>query len=376
MDINYYSKSYIARVLAISFLLYFSALNCTAENTSSEHEVKASSEGKYNPTPAIMEHIADANDWHLIGHIHIPLPVIIYDITGGNWVLGMSNQFPAESHENVAVVHESAAEGTGTALESAYKMVDGRIKSSEGHSILDLSITKNVFAMLISALLLLVVFLTVAKASKANAGKAPKGIQNLMEPVVLFMKDEVIEPNLGKEAPKYLPYLLTLFFFILFNNLLGLVPFFPGGANVTGNIAVTFVLAFFTLVIINVNANKDYWKHIFWMPGVPVPVRLILAPIEIIGVISKPFALMMRLFANITAGHIIVLSLVSLIFVFGKAGSSIPMSGVGALIAVPFTLFISLIELLVAFLQAFLFTMLTSVFLGMAIAEHHHEEHH
>ncbi len=369
MPAKLYSNSRLKRFSLLFILVFLNALSSFCQEGE-----KAAVEKKYNPTPTILEHIADANDWHIMGHVHIPLPVIIYDMTAGNWEIGMSSKYPVvEEHE------EASAHGHEEATESpisGYVMKEGRIVSGEGHQLLDLSITKNVFAMMVSAFLLLLVFITVAKACKANAGKAPKGIQNLMEPIVIFMKDEVVEPNLGKHAPRFLPYLLTLFFFILFNNLMGLIPFFPGGANVTGNIAVTMVLALFTLIIINVNGNKDYWKHIFWMPGVPVPVRMILAPIEIIGVISKPFALMMRLFANITAGHIIVLSLVSLIFVFGNAGESAVMSGAGAAVAVPFTLFISLIELLVAFLQAFLFTMLTSVFLGMAMAEHHHEEAH
>jgi F-type H+-transporting ATPase subunit a len=359
----------------IRFSLLFILVFISTLSSFSQAEKKEVAEKKYNPTPAILEHIADANDWHVMGHVHIPLPVIIYDFTAKTWEFGMSSNYPVIEEHEVSENQIDPHSSTENTIEG-YVMKEGRIVSGEGHHLLDLSITKNVFAMMVSAFLLLFVFLTVAKSCKTNAGKAPKGIQNLMEPIVIFMKDEVVEPNLGKHAHKFLPYLLTLFFFILFNNLMGLIPFFPGGANVTGNIAVTMVLALFTLIIINVNGNKDYWQHVFWMPGVPIPVRMILAPIEIIGVISKPFALMMRLFANITAGHIIVLSLVSLIFVFGNAGESLPMSGAGAAVAVPFTLFISLIELLVAFLQAFLFTMLTSVFLGMAMAEHHHEEAH
>lgn len=160
-----------------------------------------------------------------------------------------------------------------------------------------------------------------------------------------------------------MPYLLTVFFFIWFNNLLGLIPWI-GGANLTGNIAVTFVLAVFTMLVTNLNGNKEYWGHIFWMPGAPVPVKIMLIPIELVGIVIKPFALMVRLFANITAGHIVVLSLISLIFIFKNAA-------LGA-VSVPFALFISVLELLVAFLQAYVFTMLSALFIGTAVAEHEH----
>ena len=354
---TFYINSRQTRFSILFILVFFISFSAFSEEV--EH---SENNTKYDPKPAIMEHIADANEWHIMGHTHIPLPVILYDITTGGWTLGMSSDFP--------VVEENATEESL----SEYGMKEGRIVSLKDHQLLDLSITKNVFALLVSAALLLIVFLTVAKACKTNKGKAPKGIQNLIEPIIIFMKEEVIEPNLGKESARFVPYLLTLFFFILFNNLLGLVPLFPGGANVTGNIAITFVLAIFTLFLTNINAKKDYWKHIF-MPPAPVWLWPILIPIELIGVISKPFALMIRLFANISAGHIIVLSLTCLIFVFGKAGMSLSGSAIGSAIAIPFVLFISIIEILVAFLQAFIFTMLTAVFLGLALEEHHHEEH-
>jgi F-type H+-transporting ATPase subunit a len=188
-----------------------------------------------------------------------------------------------------------------------------------------------------------------------------------MEPIILFVRDEVAKPNIGKHYAKYMPFLLTIFFLIWINNMLGLVPLFPGGANVSGNIAFTMTLAVFTFILVNINGNKSYWQHIFWMPGMHWSMKLFLAPIELLGVFTKPISLMIRLFANITAGHILVLSLICLIFIFKSIFASA--------IAVPFAVFINMIELLVAFLQAFIFTMLAAMYIGMATEEHHHEEH-
>lgn len=325
------------------------------EATSDEHA--AEEHGAFNVKDVAMHHIADANQWHIMGNIHIPLPVIILNRTTGTWLVGLSSMF----HEQEEV--------------QGFKMHHDRIvPANETDSYIDFSITKNVFTMLLVAFILLVVFISVAKACERNKGKAPKGLQNVIEPLIIFVKDEIVQPNLGKNTDKFLPYFLTAFFFIWLNNILGLIPLAPGGANVMGNIAVTLVLSLFTLLVVNGSAKKDYWKHIF-MPPAPVWLWPILIPIELIGVISKPFALMIRLFANMSAGHIIVISLTSLIFVFGKAGMSVAGSATGAAIAVPFVLFISIIEILVAFLQAFIFTMLSAVFLGLALEEHHHEEH-
>jgi F-type H+-transporting ATPase subunit a len=239
-------------------------------------------------------------------------------------------------------------------------------------SFYDFSITKNVFTMLLAALLLFLIFRYVAGRYKSHPNQAPTGIQNVMEVLVMFIVNEVAKPMLGDRYLKFLPYLLTIFFFILTCNVLGLIPVFPGGANVTGNIATTAALALIAFIVVNVNGKADYWKHIFWMPGVPVLMKIFLAPIELIGVFTKPFSLMIRLFANITAGHIIILALVGLIFVFGQAGQSLGGSIGGAAISVPFTLFLSIIELLVAFLQAFIFTILTASYIGAATEEHHH----
>jgi F-type H+-transporting ATPase subunit a len=226
---------------------------------------------------------------------------------------------------------------------------------------IDISITKNVASMMVSALLLLLVFIPMARNYKKGQ-IVPKGIGAFMEPIVVFIKEDIAIPNIGHHKyEKFLPYLLTAFFFIWFNNMLGLLPM---GANLTGNIAVTFTLAAFTLLITNFSANKNYWKHIFAAPGVPWWLLPIMIPVELIGIISKPFALMIRLFANISAGHIIVLSLISLIFIFKTIWIS-PVS-------IAFVLFIDMIELLVAILQAYIFTLLSALFIGLAVQEAHH----
>ncbi len=229
--------------------------------------------------------------------------------------------------------------------------------------------------MILAGFLMLFLFSKAANGYKT--GKAPSGVQNLLEPMVTFIRDEISIPMIGeKKHERFFPYLLMIFFFILVNNLMGLIPLAPFGANVTGNIATTAALAFIAFIVTNINGNGSYWGHIFWMPGVPVPMKLFLAPIELIGVFTKPISLMIRLFANITAGHIIILALVSLIFVFGEAGKNLVGGTVGAAVAVPFTLFLSVIEVIVAFIQAFIFTILTASYIGAATEEHHHEAHH
>ncbi len=200
---------------------------------------------------------------------------------------------------------------------------------------------------------------------------APRGVQSFMEPMFLFIQDEVAKPFLGKHWERFQPFLMALFFFILALNLFGQVPFF-GGANVTGNLAVTMALALFAFVITNINGNKHYWEHVFWMPGVPAAVKaVIITPVEFLGLFIKPFTLMLRLFANITAGHIVVLSFVGLIFIFGNSGQSIGGASLGAVVSVPLTMFMMAIELLVAFIQAFVFTILTASYIGAATEEHH-----
>jgi F-type H+-transporting ATPase subunit a len=239
----------------------------------------------------------------------------------------------------------------------------------------DISITKNVLSLLFSVLLICFIFISIARRYTANPDRAPKGMQSLLEPFILFVRDDIAIPSIGKDKyEKYLPYLLTVFFFIFFNNLLGLVPFFPGGANLTGNITITMVLALFTFAITSISGTKQYWLHIVNTPGVPwwlkLPVPL-MPFVEILGVFTKPFVLTIRLFANITAGHIIGLTFISLIFIFGNLN---PAARYGSsLLSVPFSIFMTFLELLVALIQAYVFTLLSSIYFGMAIEEHHHD---
>jgi F-type H+-transporting ATPase subunit a len=225
--------------------------------------------------------------------------------------------------------------------------------------------TKAVVGMLSAAIIGLLIFISLSRSYKKSGISHPRGIQSFLEPVILFVRDDIAIPNLGHKYEKYMPYLLTAFFFILINNLMGLIPFPPPfGANVTGNIAVTFVMAACTFLITQFSGNKTYWKHIFAAPGVPFWLLPIMIPVEIIGLFSKPFALMIRLFANITAGHIIVLSLVCLIFIFNSLSV--------APVSILFVIFMDFLELLVAFLQAYIFTLLSALFISMAIPEEHH----
>jgi len=218
--------------------------------------------------------------------------------------------------------------------------------------------------MFLSVALLLLIFILSARSYKKSGDKMPSGIGRIMEPIVVFIRDEVAIPNIGeKHYGKFMPFLLTLFFFIWINNVIGLIPFFPFSSNLSGNIAFTLTLAVITFLITLFSSKKYYWKHMLWMPGLPVPMKLFLAPIEIIGMFVKPIALMVRLFANITAGHVIVLSLISLIFIFKSVWA--------APISVAFTLFISVIEVLVVAIQAYIFTMLSAMYFGQALEEEH-----
>jgi len=318
----------------------------------------------FNASTFIIDHVSDSHEWHLwtkkdSSAVAVYLPVIIYDKGSGLHVFSSRKIAHGQAHDGYAIAHEG---------KNAGKIV--RV-NAEGHTDetslpLDFSITKAVFGMMVAAVILLWLMLALAKSYKKTGISAPRGIQGFLEPVILFIRDDVAIPNIGDtKYARFMPYLLTVFFFILINNLLGLIPIFPFGSNVTGNINVTFVLALCTFLITQFSANKTHWRHVFAAPGVPIWLLPIMIPIEIIGLFSKPFALMVRLFANITAGHIIVLSLVSLIFIF-KSVFVAPVS-------IVFVLFMDCIELLVAFLQAYVFTLLSSLFIGMATAdgEHH-----
>lgn len=332
-------------------------------------QAKASGgEGEYDAKEFAMHHVADAHEWHIVGGVTIPLPCIV--IHDGLHVF-MSNQMP-EAHHGTA---DPAAHAYDETYQGFYFNESGKIVHEDGGFTLDMSITKNVATLLLVALIMIWLFTSVAKAYGRREGQAPKGVQSLMEPLILFVRDEVVKPNLGNKSDRYLPYLLTVFFFIWFGNMMGLIPLIAN-PNLTGNIAVTSALAAMTFLLTNLHANKNYWSHTFNPPGVPLAIKFILVPIEIAGIFIKPVALMIRLFANITAGHIIILSLVGLIFIFGQAGAILGGGIGGAAVAVPFTLFMSFLELLVAFLQAFIFTMLSALFIALAQEDHGHDHDH
>ncbi|MFN8437728.1 MAG: F0F1 ATP synthase subunit A [Cytophagales bacterium] len=349
MVLSKIARSSFKLFLALYVSLFFGVSSSFATESHGQNEVHK--EEAFDATKVIFEHIGDSHDWHLWGeHEHavsIPLPVILYSSKRGI-VSFLSSEF-----------HH------GTADFGPYFIEHEHIGSREQDEVVyDFSITKNVASMFLSIVIILSIFFTVASKYKTNKG-VPSGIQSIFEPIICFVRDDIAKPNISHNHEKFVPFLLTIFFFIWINNLLGLLPI---GANLTGNIAFTFVMAIIVFIATNLNGNKDYWAHIFWMPGLSWPMKLFMAPIELIGIFTKPFALMVRLFANITAGHIVVISLISLIFIFKSAAMSVA--------AIPLALFIDVLELLVAFLQAFVFTMLTALFIGSATAEHHHHDEH
>ncbi len=339
---------------------------------------------KFNPGAFIFDHIGDSHEWHIIDigdkSISIPLPVILYSKQKGI-VMFMSSRFQYGNTEYKGfhigregeLVKKINAGGQIEEMDAKGKIVEKLYDGSEVFPF-DISITKNVAALFLSVFLILIIFIIVGNAYKRNPLSPPKGLQSILEPVILFIRDEIAKDSIGeKKYERFMPFLLTLFFFIWINNMLGLIPIFPGGANVTGNIAVTMVLAFFTFIITSINGNKNYWKHIFNTPGVPVWLKVpplpILPVIELIGILTKPFVLMIRLFANITAGHIITLGFLSLIFLFGDMNEYL---GLGvSVVSVLFMMFMILLELLVAFIQAYIFTFLSALYFGMAVEEHH-----
>jgi F-type H+-transporting ATPase subunit a len=319
----------------------------------SQEKGEADKDKPYDPKVAIFEHIGDSHSWHTFGKHSFPLPVILYTSKGLD-IFSSANLHEEEVYKgknNYILVNDKI------------KIADDAGKVDETQKVWDFSITRNVASMWMGMILLLIIFGSISSAYKKREGKAPKGLQSFLEPVILFVRDDVAIPNIGVKHGKYMSLLLTIFFFILINNLLGLVPFFPGAYNLTGNISVTLTLSFIILIVINFSANKYYWKHIF-TPDIPFWLYIIMVPVEVIGIFSKPIALMIRLFANITAGHIVVLSLISLIFILKSIWVS-PAS-------VAFVVFMDVLELLVAFLQAYIFTMLSALFIGMAVEEHHH----
>ncbi len=335
-----------------------------------EHEEEGFNAGEY-----VLEHVSDAYEWHIVSwgehHVSIPLPVILYskqpDLHDGkNFFVFMSSKFH-HSHDDYKGFRLSHSE------ENEGKVVEVDAHGQELGRPIDISITKTIAETIFSVILLIIVLLSVAKAAKRNTGKAPTGLQNLLEPIIIFVRDEVAKPAIGdKKYEKFMPFLLSVFFFILLNNFIGLIPIPPFGANVTGNIAVTMVLALFTFGITTINGNKHYWKEIYnpdvpWWLKFPIPLMPI---VELSGVITKPFVLMVRLFANMMAGHMIVSVFVSLIFIFASIMG--PAAGFGiSPVSIAFSVFIVLLDVLVSFIQAYVFTLLSALYFGMATAEHH-----
>ncbi len=340
----------------------------SADNTHDDATIDKAEERKQY----INHHLKDTHDFTLFsytkangekGHIGFPLPVILWD---NGLKIFSSSKF---HHE------EAVAEHNGNFYKIEHSMVyktdaAGTITYDDYHhptnvKPLDLSITKSVFMIIVTGILMLLLFRGLGKSYGKNNGIA-SGLGRFFEPIILYIRDDVAIPNIGeKHYKKYMSFLLTVFFFVWFLNIFGLTPL---GVNVTGNIAITFSLALLTFLITTFTAKKDYWQHIFWMPGVPYLMRIVLAPIELLGIFIKPFSLLIRLYANMQAGHIVLMSLIALMYLFNSI--------IGSSLSFLLSFAISLIEVLVALLQAYIFTMLAALYFGMASEEHHHEEAH
>lgn len=338
-----------------------------SQNSHSEVEGDAKVNTREEIQEYIDHHLKDSHYFNFYSdaetgeHVGFPLPVILWD--GGLKVFSSGKFHHGEELAEVdgqhyrlyhSKIYKTDAEGTIDYGDSEFPINERP---------LDFSITKNVLTMILVAIFMFFLFTALAKTYKKRS--IPKKFGRVLEPLVIYVRDDIAKPNIGKNYRKYTGFLLTVFFFIWILNLLGMTPL---GVNVTGNIAVTFALALVTFLIVQFSANKGYWKHIFWMPGVPWPMKIVLAPIEVLGMFTKPFALMIRLFANMTAGHVVVMTLLGLIVVFQNWIAGPAFFG--------FTIFISVIELLVAFLQAYIFTLLSALYIGMAIEDHgeHHED--
>ena len=348
----------------------------------------------------IIGHVTDSHSWHICDYVSkdgkehsvaVNLPIILID--DGHLEVFSSKHFhhghsvyQGENHtyaliggglekEEIVCVEE-IDEAKVENSEEAFPEFGGRhycFLTDENGKVLkpvDISITKTAAAIIIAVTLLIVIILASAKKYKVRDGKAPKGMQSLIEILVLHVRDDIVAPILGHNTGRFLPYLLTLFFFIFFCNILGLIPIFPAGANITGNIAVTAILALITFIITNINGNKHYWKDIFNTPGVPAWLKIfpLMPLVELVGVFTKPIVLMIRLFANMTAGHIVILGFVVIIFILSNT-LGMAVGGAVSVVSVVFAVFISLLECLVAYIQAFVFTMLSALYISMAVEE-------
>lgn len=339
-------------------------------------EDSATSKSKFSPSEMIMHHISDAHEIHFVGDFSIYLPIIIKSEKGWDsfssskiyknpktLVTASGDELEYFQHEDYVMYHEKIylAEEGGLLVNEAGKVENKAVS-------IDLSITKTVVGMFLVVLLMLFLFNPVAKAYKRDGIAAPRGLQSFIEPLVLFVRDEIARPSIGEKADRFTPFLLSTFFFIWIANVIGLIPFL-GGYNITGGISVTLVLAGIVFIITSVNGNKHYWKHILWPDGVPFLVKIIVVPIEFAGIFIKPIVLMIRLTANMTAGHILLLSFVILIFIFGESSAAAGYGvGVGSVL---FMVFMNLLKLLVAFLQAYVFTLLAALYFGSAVEEAH-----
>lgn len=363
----YFNKKIVLiYILSIAFLIP-SKIFAISNDTIQKTEINEVEKGVKEREEYIKHHVKDSYDFHIFSinkktHIGFPLPVILYD--NGLHVFSSSKFHHGEN------VVESNGNFYKLYHGKIYKTdANGTINYDENHHAtnkkpLDFSITKNIVIILLVGFLMFLLFFSLAKSYKKNNNIAT-GIGRFFEPLVLFIRDEIAIPNIGKNYKKYMSHLLTVFFFILFMNLFGMSPL---GVNVTGNIAITASLALMTFFITSFSANKNYWAHIFWMPGVPVLIKIFLIPLELIGAIIKPFSLMIRLYANMLAGHIVLMSIISTMYKFNNIG--------GSSFSFVLAFLISILEILVAFLQAYIFTMLSSLYFGSANEEHHHEEAH
>lgn len=358
-------------LLVLVFASFLTTIS-SAQEVADKKEEEAYDAGK-----SIINHVLDAHKFHLFSFmgtdIELPLPIVLFSKENGLVIFSSSHlehgtydgfRFADEEGSKLVAVNADGSVNKNVIVYSSLLSLGEKVPAG-GEKIYDISVTKGAAQLIFASVLLLVIMILVARKYKAQGSKvAPSGFQNAVEPVITFVRDEVAKQYLGKHYEKYMPFLLTIFFFILINNLLGLI---PGSANVSGNIGFTFVLAIIAFISILVSTNGKYWGHLFWFPGVPVPVKLLMIPVELLGLVIRPAALMIRLFANMTAGHIVILSFVSLIFIFGQMN---PVAGYGfSPVSIVFVVFMDFVELLVAFIQAFIFTNLTAVFISQSIIE-------
>lgn len=383
---NLHKISSFFQVLILVAAAMFMAPSVLASGSGEGHGDDHAEKAEFQAGEYIIHHIADSHSIHLFGdhaegipEVSIPLPVILWTDNGLKMFMSSAFHHDDQGIERVDIgdgqyvvnYHDKILYANAEAdAHGSYAPIDHDTHAVIGAQPFDLSITKSVFGMLMIMLIMILVFRSVGKAYTKRAGQAPTGLQNALEPLILFIRDEVAIPSLGaKKADRFLPFLLTVFFFIWMCNLLGLVPFL-GGFNITGTLGVTLVLAAFVFIITTINGNKHYWGHILWPPGVPLPIKFILIPIEFVGILLKPTVLMIRLTANISAGHIVILAFVSLVVIFGQTSTGLGFGvGVGA---VAFMVFMFFLELLVAFLQAYVFTLLAALYFGDATQEAHH----